>query len=150
MKISIGADERKPVVDDVIDYLKKKGHILAWYGPSGPESVPWPEVAISVARDVAGSRAQQGILFCWTGTGVCMAANKIKGVRAALCTDAETARGARLWNDADVLCLSLRKTSSPVALEILDAWFATVHQPNPTDDACLEKIKQLDTDRTST
>ena len=149
MKISIGADERKPVVDDVIEYLKKKGHILRWYGPSGLENTPWPEVAVSVARDVAGGQAEEGILFCWTGTGVCMAANKIKGVRAALCADAETARGARLWNDANVLCMSLRKTSSAVAVEILDAWFATAYQPNPDDDACLEKIKQLDTDRTS-
>lgn len=150
MKISIGADERKPVVDDVIEYLKKQGHILCWYGPGGPESVPWPDVAVSVARDVASGQAREGVLFCWTGTGVCMAANKIKGVRAALCADAETARGARLWNDANVICLSLRKTSTAVALEILEAWFATAYQPNPTDDACLEKIKQLDTARTST
>ncbi len=149
MKISIGADERKLVVDDVMDYLKKKGHILQWYGPVGPESVPWPDVAISVAQDVVSGRAQEGILFCWTGTGMSMAANKVKGIRATLCEDAETARGARLWNNANVLCMSLRKTSSPVALEILEAWFDTTYQPNPTDDACLAKIARLDAEKKS-
>lgn len=147
MKISIGADERKVVVDEVMDYLKKKGHLIHYYGPVGPESVPWPDVAISVAQDVTTGKAEEGILFCWTGTGVCMAANKIKGARAALCVDAETARGARLWNNANILCLSLRHTSSAVAVEILDAWFSTTYLPNPTDDACLHKISALDTEK---
>jgi len=147
MNISIGADERKPVVVEVMEYLTKKGHMLKWHGPQRQETVPWPDVAATVARDVASGKAHNGILFCWTGTGVCMAANKVNGVRAALCADAETARGARLWNDANVLCFSLRKTSAPMAMEILEAWFSTTYQPNPDDDACLEKIKQLDTDR---
>jgi ribose 5-phosphate isomerase B len=84
------------------------------------------------------------VLFCWTGTGVSIAANKVPGVRAALCADAETARGARLWNDANVLCLSIRTTTVALAEEILTTWFATHYQPNPTDDACLSQIAALD------
>ncbi|MGA9190091.1 MAG: RpiB/LacA/LacB family sugar-phosphate isomerase, partial [Anaerolineales bacterium] len=89
-------------------------------------------------------QAAEGILFCWTGTGVSLAANKVPGIRAALCADAETARGARLWNNANILCLSLRLTSLPVAKEILDSWFETTYQPNPDDDACLAAVNALD------
>ncbi len=96
---------------------------------------------------MAGGDADEGILFCWTGTGVSMAANKVPGVRAALCVDAETARGARLWNNANVLCMSLRNTSEVIAGEILEAWFKTQYQPNPTDDACLAQIEALDASR---
>ena len=92
---------------------------------------------------VAG-RAEEGILFCWTGTGVSIAANKVPGIRAALCGDAETARGARLWNNANVLCLSMRATSEVIAREILDAWFSHAYEPNPTDEACLAEIEALD------
>ena len=127
MKICVGTDERKIIVDEVMDYLKKKGYSIHYYGPVGNGNIPWPDVAISVAQDITMGKAEEGILFCWTGTGVCMAANKIKGARAALCVDAETARGARLWNNANILCLSLRHTSSAVAVEILDAWFSTTY-----------------------
>jgi ribose 5-phosphate isomerase B len=89
-------------------------------------------------------QADEGILFCWTGTGVALAANKLRGIRAALCADAETARGARLWNDANVLCLSLRSTTPAVAEEILQAWFATHYQPNPQDDACLAAVREIE------
>src|SRR5512135_420466 len=131
MKLSVGADERHAVVDHVLKQLKKAGHKVTWYGPSGKANVPWPEVARCVAEDVAMGQSQEGILFCWTGTGVSIAANKVPGVRAALCPDAETARGARLWNDANVLCLSLRLTSQAVAQEVLKAWLETRYQPNP-------------------
>ncbi len=144
MNLSVGADERHPVVDHVLKQLKKAGHKITWYGPSGKANVPWPEVAHCVAEDVAAGRSQEGILFCWTGTGVSMAANKIKGIRAALCADAETARGARLWNDANVLCLSIRVTTDALADEILQTWFATHYQPNPSDDACLEALKKME------
>ena len=147
MKLSIGADERLHVVETTLQYLKEKGHEVTWYGPEPGNTHPWPEVARQVAEDVAAGRVDEGILFCWTGTGVSIAANKVRGIRAALCADAETARGARLWNDANVLCLSMRRTSDEVAKEILDAWFAHRYQPNPTDDACLTQIKTLDENR---
>jgi ribose 5-phosphate isomerase B len=101
-------------------------------------------VARAVAEAVASGAADEGILFCWTGTGVSMAANKVPGIRAALCDDAETARGARLWNNANVLCLSLRRASEVVANEILDSWFNTSFEPNETDDACLAQLKALE------
>jgi ribose 5-phosphate isomerase B len=101
-------------------------------------------VARAVAEAVASGAADEGILFCWTGTGVSLAANKVPGIRAALCDDAETARGARLWNNANVLCLSLRRTSEVVAKEILDTWFNTSFEPNETDNACLAQVEELD------
>ncbi len=152
MKIAVGADERTVVVDAVLDELTSAGHAVSYTGPgegeaqSSPENY-WPAVARRVAENVASGRADEGILFCWTGTGVSMAANKVKGVRAALCADAQTARGARLWNNANVLCLSLRTTSPAVAKEILEAWFTTAYQPNPTDEVCLAMIRDLDIDR---
>lgn len=152
MRLAVGADERLHVVEVVLDYLREKGHEVIWYGPrkggalspAKGQTDPWPEVARRVARDVAAGRADEGILFCWTGTGVSIAANKIKGIRAALCDDAETARGARLWNKANVLCMSLRRTSEVLAREILDAWFGTSYQPNPSDDACIAMVDEME------
>ena len=144
MKLSVGADEHLWVVDAVLSYLKEHGHEITWYGPAKEGTEPWPEVARCVAEDVSEGRAAEGILFCWTGTGVSMAANKVHGIRAALCADAQTARGARLWNNANILCLSMRSTSEVVAKEILEAWFGTAYEPNPTDDACLQQVAELD------
>jgi len=144
MKISVGADERLYVVEVALDYLKEKGHDVTWYGPEKGATQPWPEVARRVALDVQSTEANEGILFCWTGTGVSIAANKFKGIRAALCDDAETARGARLWNNANVLCLSMRRTSEVMVKEILDMWFSTLYQPNETDDACLRIIDEIE------
>lgn len=147
MKISIGADERLPVVETAITELQARGHTVQWYGPAPEVTDPWPAVARAVAEDVSSGRADEGIVMCWTGTGVSIAANKVPGVRAALCADAETARGARLWNNANVLALSMRRTSDAVLKEILEAWFGTTYEPNPTDDACLALIDQLDRER---
>lgn len=144
MRLSVGSDECNPMVAFLLKWLKKQGHAVTYYGPAKKGSVSWTEVAQSVARDVAATRCEEGILCCWTGTGVCMAANKVRGVRAALCHDAETARGARLWNNANVLCLSLRLTTEALAQEILTTWFATRYQPSPTDDACLADLKNLE------
>ncbi|GAP15569.1 sugar-phosphate isomerase, RpiB/LacA/LacB family [Longilinea arvoryzae] len=144
MRLSVGADERKPVVDAVLKLLKRDGHRVIFYGPTGRSSVPWPEVAACVAHDVAGGAADEGILFCWTGTGVSMAANKVPGIRAALCGDAETARGARQWNDANLLCLSLRTTTEALAQEIIEAWFTTQYRPTPEDEACLAVLRRLE------
>ena len=88
---------------------------------------------------VTGGDAELGVLFCWTGTGASIAANKVRGVRAALCTDAETARGARRWNDANVLVMSLRLTSPALAREMLDAWLST--DPDPSEAANIARIE---------
>jgi ribose 5-phosphate isomerase B len=147
MKLALGADERLHVVDVVLGYLQDHGHAVTWYGPEGDGTEPWPQVARQVAQDVVRGKADEGILLCWTGTGVAMAANKVPGIRAALCADAETALGARLWNNANVLCLSMRSTSDVMAGEILDSWFGTAYKPNPTDDDCLRLVTALDAAR---
>jgi ribose 5-phosphate isomerase B len=147
MKISLGADERLTVVEAALEILAERGHEVTYYGPESEGTQPWPRVARQVAEDVAEVRAEEGILFCWTGTGVSMAANKVPGVRAALCVDAETARGARLWNNANVLCISMRLTSEIILEEILEAWFDTQYIPNETDEACLIMIDELDDQR---
>lgn len=144
MKLALGSDERNELTDALRSYLEAEGHELTLFGPLTGEKASWPEVARDVAEAVAEEEAQQGILCCWTGTGVSIAANKVLGVRAALCNDAATARGARLWNDANVLCLSLRSTSIPLAHEILQAWFDTRYVSNPEDDACLNIVHALD------
>jgi len=144
MKISLGADERLHVVDVALEYLKGKGHQIIWYGPEKGKTQPWPDVARRVALDVQSAEADEGILFCWTGTGVSIAANKFKGIRAALCDDVETARGARLWNNANVLCLSMRRTSEVMVREILDMWLSTAYEPNKTDDACLRIVEEIE------
>ncbi|MEW6651821.1 MAG: RpiB/LacA/LacB family sugar-phosphate isomerase, partial [Chloroflexota bacterium] len=139
MKLAVGTDERNHVVDFVLAELKKRGYQVNYTGPQSGQNPPvsenyWPSVARRVAQAVAGGDADEGILFCWTGTGVSLAANKVRGIRAALCVDAETARGARLWNNANILCLSLRLTTEATAREILTAWFGTAYQPNETDN----------------
>ena len=146
MKLSVGSDMDMHVARVVFDKLRERGHEVTVYGPVVDQKILWPEVARRVAEDVAAGRADEGVLFCWTGTGVSMAANKVPGIRAALCDDAETARGARLWNRANVLCMSLRRTSEVVAEEILDKWFETEYQPNEEDDSCLAQVEELERD----
>lgn len=152
MKLVVGSDERTFVTDAVVAELRRRGHEVEWAGAAagGVEgaaaTMAWPHVARHVAEAVAAGAADEGILFCWTGTGVSIAANKVPGIRAALCADAETARGARLWNNANVLCLSLRLTSEVVAREILDAWFSARYNPNETDDAALAALDAIEND----
>jgi ribose 5-phosphate isomerase B len=147
MNLSIGADERVTVVEAALEILEEHGHQITYYGPESEGTQPWPQVGRQVAEDVAEGRSEEGILFCWTGTGVSIAANKVPGVRAALCIDSETARGARLWNNANVLCISMRLTSEIVLEEIIEAWFETEYIPNETDEACLTMIDELDDQR---
>ncbi len=127
MKIAIGSDEKTGLTDYVAAEVQRRGHTVVLMGPlaEGDPDSDWPVVSSRVAAAVAQGAADQGIVFCWTGTGASIAANKVPGVRAALVHDAETARGARIWNHANVLALSLRATSDAVAREILDAWFST-------------------------
>jgi ribose 5-phosphate isomerase B len=121
MRIAVGTDEVSTVTEAVERHVVDAGHELVVLGHGDP----WPEVGRGVGEAVADGRADRGIVWCWTGTGVSIAANKVSGVRAALCTDPETARGARKWNDANVLALGLRLTSEPVAVEIVDAFLST-------------------------
>ena len=144
MRLAVGSDERTHVTDAVVGELLKRGHTLELFGLLRDENLPWPNVAQQVAERVARGDADEGILFCWTGTGVTIAANKVPGIRAALCQDAETAKGARLWNRANVLCLSLRATSETVAREILEAWFATPLGIDPADVACVEQVNDIE------
>src|SRR5574337_1132147 len=127
MKIAIGSDEATELTTALIAELEKRGHAVIPFGPlaKGDLDTDWPVVCSRVAEAVAHGQADEGIVCCWTGTGASIAANKVPGIRAALVGDAETARGARLWNHANVLALSLRATPIPVMREILDAWFST-------------------------
>ena len=144
MKLAIGSDERTHLTDAIVAEVKKRGHEPILYGPLIDKNSSWPTVAREVAEAVAQEKVEEGILFCWTGTGVSLASNKVPGIRAALCADAETARGARLWNNANILCLSLRRTPEVIANEILDAWFGTNYLPNPEDDACLAEVAEIE------
>jgi len=125
VKIAIGSDEQTPLTNFVIEAVKERGHEVELFGTLSGKPLSWVEAGEQVALSVARGDCQEGILFCWTGTGVSIAANKVPGIRAALCLDARTAAGARQWNLANILVMSLRLTSEPVASEILDAWFET-------------------------
>ena len=126
MRFSISADEETGVATLIAGALAERGHdVVAPHGAlSEAERDDWAWASEAAARDVAGGDADQAVVACWTGTGAAIAANKVGGIRAALCSDAETAAGARKWNDANVLALSLRTTSEALLGEILDAWLA--------------------------
>ena len=145
MKIAISADERTGVAELVADALRSRGHEPLAHGALAEGDRPdWAWASEAVARDVAEGRAEQGIVCCWTGTGASIAANKMPGVRAALCGDAATADGARRWNDANVLALSLRTTSEAVLAEILDAWFAARPSPDADDRENIAHLREIE------
>ena len=121
MRIAFGTDERTEVTDAVEAHLEAAGHVVV--DPRRDE--PWPEVGRAVGEAVASGEADAGVVMCWTGTGVSIAANKVRGIRAALCTDVATAEGARRWNDANVLAMGLRLTTATTAIEMLDAFIGT-------------------------
>lgn len=144
LRIALGSDERSHVTDFVEQELRSRGFDVQLFGPLRAEGAPaaWPAVAGEAAQAVASGNAEEAVLFCWTGTGVSIAANKVPGIRAALCGDAETACGAKAWNQANVLCLSLRSTTEARAREILDAWFATAADPG--EDANVKAVNEMD------
>ena len=146
MRIAIGSDERTHLTDALVQDLRRRGHEVLPFGPLAERAadMDWPLVSANVARAVAEGRAEQGIVCCWTGTGASIAANKVPGIRAALCGDPETARGARVWNDANVLALSLRATSEPVAKEILEAWFAAEPGSDEWNQEQLARLRELE------
>jgi ribose 5-phosphate isomerase B len=135
VRIVFGTDEETALTALVVADLEQRGHDVEQVAVGEP----WPEVGRAVGDAVAAGRAERGVVCCWTGTGVSIAANRIPGVRAALCTDAATAEGARRWNDANVLAFGLRLTSFTVAREMLDVFLKT--EP---DDEELRVIARLE------
>jgi ribose 5-phosphate isomerase B len=145
VRIAVAADERTGVARDLAERLRERGHEPVLHGALDEEDRDdWAWCAEAAARDVAEGRAEQAVVCCWTGTGASIAANKVAGIRAALCADAATAEGARRWNDANVLALSLRTTSDAQLAEILDAWFAAAPSAEADDVANVEHLGDIE------
>ncbi len=141
MRIAVAADELAGIAAELPAELRRRGHEPILHGAyADDERSDWAWASEAAAKDVAEGRAEQAIVACWTGTGASIAANKVSGIRAALCGDAQTAHGARVWNDANVLALSLRLTSNAELEEILDAWFSTCRSEDTED---VENITHL-------
>src|SRR4051794_5132885 len=145
MKIAVAADERTGVADAVVEQLRARGHEPVVHGALAEgDRADWAWCCEAAARDVAEGRAGQAVVCCWTGTGASIAANKVAGIRAALCGDAATAEGARKWNDANVLALSLRATSEAELTEILDAWFDSAPSEEADDRANVAHLSAIE------
>ena len=142
MRIAVGSDMRQPVTDAVVDWLREQGYEVDLLGPliDGDET-EWAEASAATARAVTGGTADAAVLFCWSGTGACIAANKVPGARAALCGDAETARLARKYNHANVLVMSMRATSPAIAIEATQAFLST---PWGEDDFDIRNVRAVD------
>jgi ribose 5-phosphate isomerase B len=138
VRFVVGADDEGAVADAVVEELESRGHEVRVL-----DRGQWPDVARQVAETVAAGDADQGMLFCWTGTGTSMAANKVPGVRAALAWEPWIAEGARRWNDANVLVMSLKRTEPEAAREILAAWLA-VEEPDPDEADNIARLRELD------
>jgi ribose 5-phosphate isomerase B len=144
MQIALGSDMKADLPEAIDRWLREHGHVVRRFGALAAEAdEAWPSVGRTVGAAVGNGEADFGILCCWTGTGVSIAANKVPGIRAALCGDAATAGGAREWNDANVLCLSLRATSAAVADEMLEAWFAAKVTQDPAYRAMIAEVSKL-------
>jgi ribose 5-phosphate isomerase B len=146
MRIAVASDERVGVANTLAQILGQRGHEIVAHGAlvDGAESEQWAWACEAAARDVAEGRAEHAVVCCWTGTGASIAANKVRGVRAALCSDAQTAEGARRWNDANVLAISLRSTSEAELEEILDAFLATDPSEEQADRANVAHLAEID------
>ncbi len=142
MRIAVGSDMRQPVTDAVVDWLREQGYEVELIGPLiDGDDTEWAEASAATARAVTGGAADAAVLFCWSGTGACIAANKVPGARAALCGDAETARLARKYNHANVLVMSMRATSPAIAIEATQAFLAT---PWGEDDFDIRNVRAVD------
>jgi ribose 5-phosphate isomerase B len=145
MKIAVAADEKVGVAEALLNALRERGHEPIPHGALAEgERDDWAWASEAAARDVAEGRAEQAVVCCWTGTGASIAANKVNGVRAALCLDAQSADGARRWNDANALALSLRATSEAELGEILDAWFGGEASADAEDAANVEHLGEIE------
>jgi ribose 5-phosphate isomerase B len=148
LRIAVSADELTGIARVLPEELRSRGHHPILHGAyREDERDDWAWASEAAARDVAEGRAEQAVIACWTGTGASIAANKVPGIRAALCADAQTADGARRWNDANVLALSLRATSHAELGEILEAWFGGGPSTDPSDLANIEHIAEIDDGR---
>ena len=148
MRIAVAADELVGVAEPLVAQLRKRGHEPLVHGAlSDEERDDWAWASEAAARDVAEGRADQAVVCCWTGTGASISANKVAGIRAALCGDAQTAEGARRWNDANVLALSLRLTSPAELGEILDAWFSGTSSDQPDDVENVAHVQEIERSR---
>ena len=144
MRFAVSADEVAGVAEDIADELRRRGHEVELFGALAPgDRADWAWCSEAAARAVAEGRADQAVVACWTGAGASIAANKVPGIRAALCTDAAMADGARKWADANVLALSLRLTSRPLLVEMLDAWFAGEPSADPVDRANVTHVAEI-------
>lgn len=148
VKLAVSSDEHSPLVDFVLANLAERGFEVEYFGiragQEASDDTDWPVVTLQATLAVAEGHADEAIVMCWTGTGASLAANKVPGIRAALCHDAETARGARVWNQANVLALSLRATPLPIAREILDAWFATPYSDDAWNLKQMQRIRDIE------
>ena len=135
MRIAYAADDENDTTQAVLDFLSGQGHELVTVATSDQ----WPEIGAAVGEAVVDGSADYGVVMCWTGTGTAMAANKVPGVRAALAWDPWIARGARLWNDANVLAMSLKRLAPDVAVEVAQAF---LDAPEPDADEA-DNIAQL-------
>ena len=143
--ISVAADEMTGIARVLVAELERRGHETLPHGAlSDADRDDWAWASESAARDVAEGRAEQAIVCCWTGTGASIAANKVDSVRAALCLDAASAAGARRWNDANALALSLRATSEAELSEILDAWFDAAPSREADDRANVDHLREIE------
>ena len=151
MRIAVASDERTGVAEAVVEELRRRGHDPVVHGALAADERPdWAWASEAAARDVVEGRADQAVVCCWTGTGASIAANKVAGVRAALCGDAATAEGARRWNDANVLALSLRLTSQAELEEILDAWFGGRSSDKHEDRENVQHLSAIETGSAAT
>jgi ribose 5-phosphate isomerase B len=142
VRCAIGADDTGPLTEALLADLERRDIAAERFGAlRAADDTEWASIGRAVGEAVAAGRADVGIVCCWTGTGISIAANKVRGVRAALCGDAATAAGARRWNDANVLALSLRATSPAVGLEILAAFLSSEASADSADRRSVEAIE---------
>lgn len=142
MKVTVSTDEYYPIIETLFAELKQRGHEILYFGPKkGEKPQDWTAVTFKAMKAIKDGDAEEGIALCWTGTGATLIANKMPGIRAALCVDGETAKGARTWNHANVLGLSLRLITPEKLQEILDKWFAT---PYNEDEWNLKQIQAIE------
>lgn len=146
MKIAISSDWYYPIIDALLEDLKKRGHEVHYFGPRNEkdQAIDWPEVTAQAIEEVREKKADEAIILCWTGTGCSIVANKMGGIRAALCFDAETAKGARTYNHANVLALSLRLLSIGLLKEILDAWFETPYGKDAWNMLQVKRVNDIE------
>ncbi|MFN2582437.1 MAG: RpiB/LacA/LacB family sugar-phosphate isomerase [Candidatus Dormibacteria bacterium] len=142
-RVVVGSDMRHETATAIADHLEEEGYAVVRCGAVSGDDTPWPDVADEVARLVASGVAATAVLCCWTGTGVSIVANKVPGIRAALCGDAETARGARRWNDANVLAIGLSTASPHDVNEIVDAFMAT-DQVDPEERDNIARVARME------